>query len=273
MKLSKLLVLFGIIFLSQITNSYGLKPIKEYKNTPKDYGLNYTQHQIPDNQDTIVSWYMKPTENRKNITVLLSYGDYGNMSYFLWYAQNLYFRGYDVITYDYVGFGQSSQFETDSNKLFYLDYANNLAAVYNYYNKMNIGQIDFYSLSLGTIATTIFAYNHRDIIPKSTKFVYEGFVYSIDSVIKNLEKKGKLSAPIDDHEYSKMVNALKNEKTFIFVGTQDKVCTLDLDRASKIKNWTIQTFDGGHLTGASVLTKTKLGDEYFGLIDDFLENK
>lgn len=273
MKFSKLFVLFGIIFLSHVTNSYGLKPIKEYKNTPKDYGLTYTQNQIIDKQDTLVSWYMKPTENRKNITVLLSYGDYGNMSYFLWYAQNLYFKGYDVITYDYIGFGQSSAFATDSNKLFYLDYAHNLASVYNYYNKMNIGQIDFYSLSLGTIATTIFAYNHHDTIPKSAKFVYEGFVYSIDSIIKNLEKKAKVTAPIDDHEYSKMVNALKSKQVFIFVGTQDKVCSLDLDMVAKIKNWTIQTFDGGHLTGASVLTKTKPGDEYFGLINNFLISK
>ncbi|RYD96707.1 MAG: alpha/beta fold hydrolase [Sphingobacteriales bacterium] len=260
---------FMTVGLFSVFESFSIKPKTTYEQRPEQMNVNYKTNKIKvDSATTLNSWYLQPVINRKNVTVIISNGDYGNMGNFILNGVTLYDLGYDVVMYDYRGFGGSSEFATDTNLLFHQEYVADLRAVHDYYKKQNPGrQYVLMGLSMGTIVSTI--YIGTDSL-ESQLFVYDGFVNSIDHAVNtiNRSKHKSIKAPIDDSVYEQYVTMLTPGKGLIFNGSKDHICRL---KASVQESFEVVNYEGSHLQGFYKLSENGItGSLYNKYINEFI---
>lgn len=261
------LLVLALLFVAE---ALAIKPGRRYLLKPEDLELNYVERKIEvDSLVTLNSWHLQPLVNKKNITIIISYGDNGNMGTVLAQAASLYDLGYDVALYDYRGFGASTQVSQNLEVLFYKEFADDLAAVHRFYAQLLPGQpVVFMGLSMGTIITTIYLAQYE---PKPAVFVYDGFITSIGSTLARIKAAGKdASAPFMDDEYRNYLQVLSEHKGLIFRGDKDKMCKMSEQYASL---FTIVDFEGGHNKGFYALTSEggSTGNIFNNYIDKFIK--
>ena len=255
-----------IIILFLIFNGFSclaLGPDSLYQMTPDSLNLNYESLKIttPDSFDLHVWKIIPELKVKNNSTIILTYGDSGNMSYWLNHAAILSQRGFSVILFDYRGFGESSTFPMNPNQLYYNEFSIDLSSVIKWakaeFSDNNIG---IWALSMGTIMSTI-ALEQEPL----DFFVGEGFVINPTKIkTKIFELKGKeILLPGDHTEFQNKLNSLKMPM-LLFAGSEDIITTIEDSKyiASHGKNRSIVTFDGGHLLGFQSLTKNYFGELY-----------
>lgn len=266
-------VIISLFFFYYGVNCFGINPKKGYISTPKEYQINYEETSINNKGIEICIWISQPKENLKNKedpkTIILAYGDFGNMSYYLPYIDFYTKLGFRVISFDYRGFGKSSPFFIDQNRLIYDEFAVDLKNVISYCKKkMKIEQIGIVSLSMGTILTCI-ALQHERI-----QFVIaEGCVYNLYEIIERLKKiKNKNITLKKDYNLPKKWNLIK-AKMLILVGNKDVITTYEDSKnivIQNIKKRSLAIYDGDHL---SVLNNKENRDFYEQQINFFLNDK
>lgn len=96
-----------------------LKPDSLYQMTPDSLKLKYESLKIttPDSLNLKVWKIIPELKVKNNSTIILAYGDSGNMSYWLHQAAILSQKGFAVILFDYRGFGESSSFKMNPNQV------------------------------------------------------------------------------------------------------------------------------------------------------------
>ena len=140
----KAFVTLLIASFSGIANCHAIIPDTVYIRKPESMGLIYKNLEVITNDGyKIETWFFpaqnppseselrNPNENRrtheapgeaKRPTIIICNGDAGNMSYFqLYLAKNWTSRGFNVVTFDWRGFGKSSPFAMDRNYLCYTE--------------------------------------------------------------------------------------------------------------------------------------------------------
>lgn len=264
-----------IIFLFVIgtTFSYALKPDRVYHLTPDSLDVAYTMHIIetPD-KAKIKAWFLSAHDSIYNgTTLILSYGDAGNMSYWLNQAVLLTKKGYSVLMFDYRGFGESSDFEVDQNQLYYNEFAVDLMSVIKWSKQnLNFDNLGILSFSMGTIMSIIATQSERaDFI------IGEGFVLNPTAIKTKIFqfKQKEIILPAKSDEYESLV-----EKTeipmLLFSGKKDQFTTL-IDSQTIVSqkiNRKLIEFEGNHLEGFSSLSKNYYGELYIAEIDRFIRN-
>ena len=249
--------------------SYAIKPEKEYKMRPSDLEITYEELRIRTMDGAeLNTWVMEPNEEQANdITILIVGSDAGNMGYTVFYAKNLVDLGYRVISFDYRGFGDSTDFRYNPNNVYHSEYVTDFATVMNWVKKeIKTEQIGVFGLSMGTLIANLgYHQSAYDF------FTGEAFLWS-PTVSKRriLKLKNKeLDLPggsISDEEL--VARALV--PTLLFAGKQDEITTVeDSEQFCDSRNDSqAVVFDGGHLRGIVALGV----EEYFAAIDDFIKN-
>lgn len=263
-----------IIIILSIFNSFfslALKPDSLYQMTPDSLKLKYESLKIttPDSLNLQVWKIIPELKVKNNSTIILAYGDSGNMSYWLNQAAILSQRGFAVILFDYRGFGESSSFKMNPNQLYYNEFAIDLVSVIKWakteYSENKIG---IWALSMGTIMSTI-------ALQQETLdfFIGEGFVINPAKIkTKIFELKGKEIVLPDGHtEFQNKINNLEMPM-LLFAGTEDIITTIEDSKeiVSQMKKRSIVTFKGGHLQGLQTLTKKYYGDLYIIKIEKLI---
>jgi pimeloyl-ACP methyl ester carboxylesterase len=253
-----------------------IDPDKEYILTPDSIGWDYEELSIntEDGYD-LNTWIYAPNPDNQNDKVLiLAYPDAGNMSYFVFHASRLANLGYTVITFDYRGFGKSSDFDIKSDNLFHLEFSNDLKAVVDFTNKrFKHESIGIWALSMGTMVTT---YAYEKIKNKIDFLIYDAFVYNPDDHIQKIQSlKGKNTfSPIKSEEYIQQWNAI-DIPLLLFAGSKDEFTTVQDANSYKDEFSiapTIKIFEGGHLSGFQYEIEKGFGVWYFTQIDEFVRN-
>jgi len=147
MKTIKLIIILTLCFNSLIA----LNPEKVYKVTPDEFGLSYEKLVIPTKDGMQLSaWFYKSTSDSKKVIIISGNGD-GNMSNNIEIASLFISLGYNVISYDYRGFGESSEFKINNNFYIYAQFEKDLNAVIDYVRKYysKFRQIDLYGQGIG----------------------------------------------------------------------------------------------------------------------------
>nr|WP_299203916.1 alpha/beta fold hydrolase [uncultured Brumimicrobium sp.] len=265
-------ILIVMFFTWSIQVCYGIKPDSTYHSTPDALGLIYQTNRIAtsDSKAELNSWMVKADSNIENgTTLILCYGDSGNMSYWLNQAGILSQVGYDVLLFDYRGFGNSSSFAIDPDQLYYDEFATDLKTVISWAKRnlqfKNLGVISF---SMGTIVSTIALQTE-----KVDFLIGEGFV--LDPMeIKNkvLKLKGKeIILPGSSDGYLQMVSNLKLP-ILLFSGIKDEfTTTMDSEKVINMsENRTLVKFEGNHLEGFTKLSGKYYGEGYLESINHFL---
>ncbi|MDP2692521.1 MAG: alpha/beta fold hydrolase [bacterium] len=262
-------LLFLLIAFS--IKAFALNPDLKYLRKPSELNISYKEYLVLTSDNlNLKTWVCSPEKKLDNkTTIILAYGDAGNMSYWLYQVAELVKNGYTVVSFDYRGFGESDSFSINPEYLYYNDFVTDLVSVIRWTKKNNKeNQIGVWALSMGTIMTTLGMQQEKvDFI------IAEGFVISplkIKESIKKLKNK-EIILPPDWNNYD---NALKNlsTKTLLFCGKQDIVTTVE--DSKYVKNLNSQNkiieFEGNHLQGFQVLTSESFGDGYIKEIIEFI---
>jgi uncharacterized protein len=254
-----------------------IKPLKEYIMTPDTANINYSEGYAVSSTDSIYYWHYKPKEivTHKNKVVILSYGDYGNMSYWVYHATLICQLGYDVITYDYSGFGKSSQFSINTSHLFEPKFIDNLEQISiktkQWCPRM---EIVYYGLSMGSIIS-IEALKRVHKSLNISRFISEGLVINPCGYIESLKKDAKnVVYPKSNGKCENYLKVLKkmNINSLVFIGNKDSRINEFLDTTIvKQSNFEIKNYDGEHLQGLSTMTNDFFGDLYLTYFYEFLE--
>lgn len=247
--------------------SFGIRPDTNYVSTPKDLGLNIdTKFLQTKDGYKIASWLFPSMVEKKNITVILSYGDAGNMSYWLNTSVGLANSGFDVITYDYRGFGKSSPFTIDKDVLYYKEFLSDLESAITLAKLTNPNnKICLMGLSMGSIISML--YLNSPEANNISYYIGEGHIYSPEAIGQRLrDKKKGLILPKDNINWKSFYSGIKIP-FMLFCGSDDILwneedINLIISDNNNIK---IRRFDGGHLQGIYILK-----DDYIKEISDFL---
>ncbi|MEA4966877.1 MAG: alpha/beta fold hydrolase [Bacteroidaceae bacterium] len=240
-----------IVFFS--LPSFAIKPDRVYRITPENLGLIYRDLNVTTSDGLkIKTWFYpaQPALSEKEIneawnnpvkkpyvapysknrpTIIIANGDAGNMCYQQLYHA-LYFtsKGYNVVTFDWRGFGESSEWEINNDYLvyseFFLDYDAVIKEVLKQNEEVDTNRIAVFGWSTGAYLSMAAASKYENI----KAFVGIGLITSFDDVLPLLKqlqthKDRNLIVPDDYPKELLPVNlaANYNKSTFLIVGEKD----------------------------------------------------
>ncbi|MEQ6119987.1 alpha/beta hydrolase [Reichenbachiella sp. MALMAid0571] len=153
MNTKKTLLLF-ILLIASISLSLALNPSKEYKKYPTDLKFKEQKVQTPDGY-SLNTWYF-PSTRTSNKLIIVSHNGDGNMGDNVARIKSFISLGFNVLCYDYRGFGSSSDFKIDNETYLYSEFYKDFETVYNYALKNHGKKIYLYGWGIGaTISITI----------------------------------------------------------------------------------------------------------------------
>lgn len=270
-------LLFALLIV-QCTTAWALKPLKEWVATPDSMHLQYQTVALttPD-QVQIVSWVVEPaaTVPDRYTTMVLAYGDMGNMSYWLWQARALSNDGYRVYLFDYRGFGHSGSFAIDPKQLYYGEFTTDLRTVLadarHRFPHSCTGIIGF---SMGTIMGSEVAASD-----KCDFFIAEGYVANPQRLVAAVLQRSQkvVTLPEDAANYA-LVARRVNCPWLLVGGTADSKTPLaDSVAVARVarhrQRRQVLSFEGDHQEGMYILTEAAYGDKYVREVSRFLAEK
>ena len=180
----KSFVILLIALFSGIGNCHAIIPDTVYIRKPESMGLIYKNLEVITNDGyKIETWFFpaqsplsegelrdlngnrrtyETQDETKRPTIIVCNGDAGNMAYFqLYLAKSWTSRGFNVVTFDWRGFGKSSPFAMDRNYLCYTEMLEDYRAVVRTTSEQEEvlnGAIDVVGWSTGAYLSMITAY-------------------------------------------------------------------------------------------------------------------
>lgn len=170
----------------------------------------------------------KVIDNKKRPTIIICNGDGGNMSYQqLHFAQFFTDKGYNVVTFDWRGFGESSKWPMDTDYLVYTEFLTDYDAVIKQtlrQSEVDTSKLAVFGWSTGAYLSMAASSKHENIkcfvgIGLMTSFK-EAFPI-INALPKN--KNRQLKAPNDYPQYLQPIFLAPsfNKASFLIVGELD----------------------------------------------------
>lgn len=267
-----------VFFLIQTASAWALKPLREWVATPDSMHLQYQTLALttPDHAQ-IVSWVVEPAAAvpDRHTTMVLAYGDAGNMSYWLWQAQALSQDGYRVYLFDYRGFGHSGSFAIDPKQLYYGEFTTDLRTVLadarHRFPRSRTGIIGF---SMGTIMGSEVAASG-----KCDFFIAEGYVANPQRLVAAVLQRSQkvVTLPEDAADYALVARRVKCPWLLVG-GTADfKTPLADSVAVARVarhrQRRQVLSFEGDHQEGMYILTEAAYGDKYVREVSRFLAGK
>lgn len=265
-----------VFLLFQIATAWALKPSKVWVRTPDSLGMRYQTVAIttPDHVQ-LTGWLIEPkvgvTDRRT--TMVVAYGDFGNMSHELLQAQALAAAGYRVYLFDYRGFGHSADFAIDTQQLYYHEFAVDLgAALADARQRYPRNRTGIMAFSMGSIMASEVAVT----APHCDFLVTEGYVASPQRLVAyQLQSRQKVaSLPAEAATYSQYAPRVRCPWLLIG-GTADKHTPLTdsvavVREARRRQRRQVLAYEGEHLQGMVTLSVERFGDKYVGEVSRFL---
>ncbi len=223
-----------LFMLLSATSALALNPSRTYKQLPDKYNMKYEEHKVKTSDGAeLTAWYF-PANEKTTRLVLISHNGEGNMADYLRRVDQFTSIGFNVVTYDYRGFGTSSEFEIDNNMYIYPHFQDDLKAMIDFCRKQFVQSYYLYGWGIGGGLSMGIGYNRteaRAIIADTPFFSMEDLeerfsswdepmevpfagydklfepYYSLDNepkTLKNVDKKILLIIGSNDELYSPM---------------------------------------------------------------------
>jgi len=216
------LLLLVLLLLFQAVTVWAIKPSKIWVATPDALGMKYQTVALttPDHVQ-LTGWLIEPAANvpDRHTTMVVAYGDFGNMSYELNQARALSAAGYRVYLFDYRGFGHSADFAIDEQHLYYHEFSVDLGtALADARRRFSRNRTGILAFSMGTIMGSEVAATAR-----CDFFVAEGYVASPQRLVAyQLQSRQKVvSLPAEAAVYGQHAPRIRCPWLLI-AGTADK---------------------------------------------------
>lgn len=146
----KKIIIAAVVALITINNAKALNPVREYKVTPAKFGMTFKEEKIPTKDGaTLNAWFFELPKKTTNWVVISGSGD-GNMGDVLEQVNSFLSAGYNVCTYDYRGYGTSSEFAIDPQLFIYPQFIVDLNSTLDYLRKSRaVTKFNLYGQSIG----------------------------------------------------------------------------------------------------------------------------
>lgn len=262
-----LVILFFVAF-----NASALPPERDYWITPDSLGLNYVQKELvtPDGA-RLLSW-MLPTNSSEPLhkTLLVTYATTGNMANMLYYSRAFLAAGFDVVLFDYRGFGHSSDFPKDPVYLYYNEYVTDMeTAIESAKEQFPENQLGILSFSASTILATL-AVQKRPV----DFIIGEGYVRDPSRIIdiwKVMDPSLKLVLPAGADDYVQATRRI-DCPMLLMTGTEDDITPpADVRAVAAMRpNRKFLLYEGYHLEATTVWEEKEFADGYVRRIREFV---
>jgi len=215
-----------------ILESSAIKPSREYIKTPKDFKMDFeaVTFKTSDNFQ-LTGWFIPAEQDTQNTTIIFSMIDGGNMSYIIEMTEYFVKRSFNVLLYDYRGFGKSQDFKIIRDYLIHPEFITDLHAAVDFVKSKNDDKIVLFGFSMGAAVSIGTAGQRNDI----AAVIADGAHTTIESVCSILnqrpeqERKGRITEiPPDFPAEAQPLNAVQNfagTGLCLLTGTNDKTCT------------------------------------------------
>jgi uncharacterized protein len=102
-------IIIALVLSSCSTSAFFYAPYKDFVRTPDTAIYNLEEINFKtENGNILNGWFLKPKTNNIKATVLQLHGNGGNISYQYQFAEPLVKSGYQVMVFDYEGYGKST---------------------------------------------------------------------------------------------------------------------------------------------------------------------
>jgi len=252
-----------------------IEPVKKYSVKPSDFGMNYEEIKIPTTDNLALNaWMFKATKTSYKIMVLSDDG-IGNMSDLMEYVSLFLSLDYHVLTYDYRGFGESSDFDLNNDFYIYSQFERDLNSVIDYLKKnhTSIPRIHLFGIGMGAGLSIAVAAN-RDL----GYVVADSPYITLDQIQANImsatSKDVKMPLGFDksllEPQYALQKKKGSMSGVMLIVGDKDPIYTVkDMKSLQKMgpKNTQLYVVKGGNNQTNYKLNK----DKYFDTLKNFLK--
>lgn len=154
-------LLIALLFTSSAT--YALNPSRTYKQLPDKYNMEYTAHDVKTADGAVLkAWYFPGNEKTTRL-ILISHNGEGNMADYLRRVDQFTSIGYNVVTYDYRGFGESSEFEIDNNMYLYPHFQDDMKAMIDFCRQQFVQTFHLYGWGIGAGLSLGIGWNRNEI--------------------------------------------------------------------------------------------------------------
>lgn len=245
-----------------------IDPLREYKLTPEDFKLAYREVKIdtPDGY-RLHTWVIQPeADKHKDCTFVIAGSDAGNMGFSLAYAFHLVRLGFTVVTFDYRGFGHSSDFEYNPNNYYHSEYVTDFVAVMDWVKAEGLtAKTGVLAFSMGTlIASAGYERSPYDFL------VGEAFIRSPQKNVRRIKqiKNKQLILPTTAKADGRALRRV-TIPILLFASTIDEITTLKDSRhiAESHPNRRVITYEGEHLKGVMALGWERYIKEVAGMAE------
>jgi len=274
MKSIKLLVL-AIVAAIPV---FALNPSKEYSTLPSDYGMDYKEVSIPATDGLkLNAWIFKPMSETKKFIVISDDGN-GNMADNIELVAQFLSAGYNVLTYDYRGYGKSDSFNINQKLFIYPQFVKDLQGVLDFMRKTySPGMCDLYGIGVGAGLSIGVGCNSTQV----RRIIADGPYLSFEDTKNKYQEKRQqqIIMPLAyDKNYMEPLYAMQDGKTqgnlsgiMIIVGQNDDLAGPDdIKQLQKVhpKNLVVYTVPGS--TNEKNFESNK--NEYFDQVKKFLSS-
>ncbi len=233
-----------------------LKPQKEYLAVPSDYGIICRECSFYSGESLQLRGWFLPAQDTAGIaneiigriipvppdmkcqsrlyaaqdtvrrpTVIICDGDAGNMTQLIFYAYHLFTKGYNVFLFDWRGFGKSTAWPTEQDRLCYPKYIDDYDAAVNYVRQqpeVDTSRIGVMGFSTGAYLSFAIAAKRKDIAAYAGRALLTSFD-DLLVVLKAIEPERQWLPPIGYPRQLLPINAAKRIRipVFLIVGEKD----------------------------------------------------
>ncbi len=147
MKTAFIFILITAIFY---TTGMALNPSRTYKQKPDKYNMEYEEVKVKTNDGTaeLNVWDFPCKSLKTTKLILILHSGEGNMADYLRRVDQ--FRSdYNVVIFDYRGYGESSEFEIDNNMYIYPHFQDDVETMIDYCRKQHTATFNLYGWGIG----------------------------------------------------------------------------------------------------------------------------
>ena len=174
----------SLLLVCATVSVFALNPLREYKVKPEKFGMQYKEEKVPTKDGaTLNAWIFELPKKTTNWMVISSGGD-GNMADNLEIASQFMSAGWNVVMYDYRGYGSSSDFEIDPDLYIYPQFVTDLNSVLDYLRKTRaVTKFDLYGNNIGAGLSVGVGSNR----PEARKIIADGPWTSLEQMKKKIK--------------------------------------------------------------------------------------
>lgn len=266
-----LMTLIGVCLINTLL---ALNPVREYEIMPDDFGMEYQEIFITTEDGVkLYGWNFSPMKKSFQTMIVCDDAE-GNMADNIEIIAQFLSLGYNVIAFDYRGYGKSEDFRINDKFFIYAQFGKDVDAVINWVKKYNAKQkVSVYGLGIGGgLALSVSANNLKvsNVIADSPYSNLEQTQNRIEQItgVKKLMPLGF------DKNFLEPTFALQEkgehlEKVMFIVGEDDQIVSVeDIKALEKLKKKNTGMYVVPGVDNKNTFNSNK--NEYFNQIKKFL---